>query len=108
MHFYIPAPGAATDCPSGTLDRLPERRHHVFTHLLDEFARECALASDDAITLQSFNIRINAAEQNAFSASMQCHSWSFKKLDAGKIAERVSDFGFQSTLANCELISRFS
>src|SRR4051794_5184949 len=74
MHLDIPPPRPTPHGSSRPLDRLPERRHHVFAHPLDEFARECALAGDNSIPLQSLNVGLNAAEQNAFSGSMQCHS----------------------------------
>src|SRR5881392_1343205 len=73
MHFYIPATRTTAHCASRALDRSPECGHHFFAHLLDEFTRECSLASNDSITLESFNFGIDAAGQNAFSTSMQCH-----------------------------------
>jgi hypothetical protein len=55
------------------LDRLPKGRHHIFPHLLDEFARECTLVRDDSVTLQGLNVGIYADEKSVFSASVRCH-----------------------------------
>src|SRR3954449_10459294 len=63
MHFYIPAARTAAHCASGTLDGLPECGHHVFPHLFDKFARERATVGNDAVSLQTLNVGINAAEQ---------------------------------------------
>ena len=74
MHFYIPAARTAAHCASGTLDGLPECGHHVFPHLFDKFARERPTVGNDAVSLQSLNVGINAAEQTAKGATMQCHT----------------------------------
>src|SRR4051794_11468532 len=99
MHLDIPPPRPTPHGSSRPLDRLPERRHHVFAHPLDEFARECALAGDNSIALQSLNVGLNAAEQNAFSGSMQCHKRD--PLPPFDAHHRTSDYQpprpFQST-----------
>jgi hypothetical protein len=66
MNFYIPAARAAAHRSSWMLDRLPEGGHHVFPHLLDELAWECALVRHDSVALQSLNVGIDAAQQSCF------------------------------------------
>jgi hypothetical protein len=53
--------------PPGRKSQLLLARHHIFPHLLDEFARECTLVRDDSVTLQGLNVGIYADEKSAFS-----------------------------------------
>lgn len=100
MDFDVPAAGAAADGSSGMLDRLPEGGHHVFTHLLDELAREGSLAGDDAVTLQGLNVGVDVAGQKVLRAWVRCGGHGL--LDAGD-PTRVCEFLQQSRVGGVVL-----
>jgi hypothetical protein len=59
MGFDVPAPRPAADGAARPLDGLPEGRHHVLAQVLDELAREGALAGGDPVAHQRFEVRLD-------------------------------------------------
>src|SRR3954451_13016759 len=99
MDLDIPAPRAATHSTAGPLDGLPERRHHVFAHLLNKLTTERAFFGNDAVLLQSVDVLINRLRRDhlmhchkkslpgACSGAMQLQcSWLSQLLDSDEIA----------------------
>src|SRR5687767_14543847 len=63
MRFDVPAPRAAPDGAAGTLNRFPERGHHVLAQMLDPVPRERALKRGDAVCVESIDERCQRRER---------------------------------------------